>query len=69
LDTAGDFQFPAMRRLSIANAQAFLLVYGIDDPVSFSIVQNCFEEIREVRADYQVSVLSNTAQTCFCTYV
>lgn len=55
LDTAGDFQFPAMRRLSIANAQAFMIVYAIDDPVSFTIAQNCFEEIREVRQDFQVS--------------
>lgn len=54
LDTAGDMQFPAMRRLSITNAQAFLLVYSISDPNSFTVVKNCFEEIREVRSDYQV---------------
>jgi len=53
LDTAGDFQFPAMRRLSIANAHAFLLVYGIDSKVSFDQVKGCFEEIREQRSDFQ----------------
>lgn len=53
LDTAGDFQFPAMRRLSIANASAFLLVYAIDSKVSFEQVKSCFEEIREQRPDFQ----------------
>lgn len=53
LDTAGDFQFPAMRRLSIANASAFLLVYAIDSSVSFDQVKGCFEEIREQRQDFQ----------------
>ncbi|RWS00627.1 GTP-binding protein Di-Ras2-like protein, partial [Dinothrombium tinctorium] len=53
LDTAGDLQFPAMRRLSITNAQAFLLVYAIDDLDSFTTIKQCFEEIREVKSDYQ----------------
>lgn len=53
LDTSGDLQFPAMRRLSITTAHAFLLVYGIDDLSSFEQVKNCFEEIRENRSDFQ----------------
>ncbi|XP_076308727.1 GTP-binding protein Di-Ras2-like [Tachypleus tridentatus] len=53
LDTAGDMQFPAMRRLSIANAQAFLLVYSIDSKASFETLKKCFEEIREQRTDFQ----------------
>ncbi|CAL8141668.1 unnamed protein product [Orchesella dallaii] len=53
LDTAGDFQFPAMRRLSIANAHAFRIVYAIDSKVSFEQVKGCFEEIREQRSDFQ----------------
>ncbi|CAL8141680.1 unnamed protein product [Orchesella dallaii] len=53
LDTAGDFQFPAMRRLSIANAHAFLIVYANDSKVSFEHVKGCFEEIREQRSDFQ----------------
>ncbi|XP_022673113.1 GTP-binding protein Rhes-like isoform X2 [Varroa jacobsoni] len=66
LDTAGDNQFPAMRRLSIANGQAFLLVYAIDDPNSFDMLKQCFEEIREGKPDYQelpIVVCGNKSDT------
>ncbi|XP_039957803.1 GTP-binding protein Di-Ras2 [Bactrocera tryoni] len=53
LDTSGDMQFPAMRRLSIATAHAFMLVYASTSASSFQCVKQCFEEIREQRADYQ----------------
>ncbi|XP_055310001.1 GTP-binding protein Di-Ras2 [Sitodiplosis mosellana] len=53
LDTSGDQQFPAMRRLSIATAHAFMLVYASTSAPSFLSVKKCFEEIREQRADYQ----------------
>lgn len=48
-------QFPAMRRLSIATAHAFMLVYATTSAASFQCVKQCFEEIREQRADFQVS--------------
>ncbi|KAF7386995.1 GTP-binding protein Di-Ras2 [Vespula maculifrons] len=53
LDTTGDLQFPAMRRLSIATAHAFLLVYAITSSPSFECVKRCFEEVREQRTDFQ----------------
>ncbi|XP_066907816.1 GTP-binding protein Di-Ras2 isoform X2 [Halyomorpha halys] len=53
LDTCGDSQFPAMRRLSIATASAFLLVYSITSEESVSQVKTCLEEVREQRGDWQ----------------
>ncbi|KAH8372752.1 hypothetical protein KR009_004415 [Drosophila setifemur] len=53
LDTSGDMQFPAMRRLSIATAHAFMLVYATTSGPSFQCVKQCFEEIREQRGDFQ----------------
>uniref|UniRef100_A0A1B0GNW7 Uncharacterized protein n=1 Tax=Phlebotomus papatasi TaxID=29031 RepID=A0A1B0GNW7_PHLPP len=46
-------QFPAMRRLCIATANAFLLVYATTSAPSFGCVKQCFDEIREQRADFQ----------------
>jgi len=53
----GDLQFPAMRRLSIATAHAFLLVYATSSLPSFECVKRCFEEVREQRPDFQVRLI------------
>lgn len=53
LDTAGNLAFPAMRRLSISTAHAFLLVYALDDPHSLEEVQRIWEQIKEQRTNYQ----------------
>ncbi len=52
LDTAGNMEFPAMRRLSISTAHAFLVVYAVDDVESFDEARRLWEEIKEQRADY-----------------
>jgi len=53
LDTAGDDQFPVMRRLSISSGNAFLLVYSITCPSSLQIVHTRLEEIKSQRNDFK----------------
>ena len=53
LDTSGDLAFPAMRRLSISTAHAFILVYAVDNPLSFQEVTRIWDQIMEERDNYQ----------------
>ena len=53
LDTAGNLAFPAMRRLSITTAHGFLLVYSITDLDSFRELTQIWEQIKEMRANYE----------------
>lgn len=53
LDTAGKLVFPAMRRLSITTAHAFVLVYSVTNPETFEEVKRLWEQIKEVRSNYE----------------
>jgi len=51
-ELGGNLEFPAMRRLSISTAHAFLLVYSVDDRASFDEVRRLWEQIKEERTGY-----------------
>lgn len=51
LDTSGSYSFPAMRKISIRNGDAFALVYSIDDAESLETVKNLRDEILEIKED------------------
>ncbi|KFR04318.1 GTP-binding protein Rhes, partial [Opisthocomus hoazin] len=64
LDTSGSYSFPAMRKLSIQNSDAFALVYAVDDAESFESVKSLREEILEVKEDKfpPIVVVGNKAE-------
>lgn len=60
VDTSGSYPFPAMRRLAISTADAFVLVYAIDDSDSFEEARCIHDQIVELRsAQAPVVVVGN----------
>jgi Ras-related protein Rap-1B len=51
LDTAGIDEFPVMRRLAIARGDAFLIVYAVNNAISFDIARQMRQLVLEVKGD------------------
>ncbi|XP_071124959.1 GTP-binding protein Di-Ras2-like [Mytilus edulis] len=49
MNTAGNINFPAMRKIYISKAEGFILAYSICDSRSFEEVQKLWNEIKSVR--------------------
>ncbi|XP_035385617.1 GTP-binding protein Rhes-like [Electrophorus electricus] len=71
MDTSGSYPFPAMRKLSIQNGDAFALVYAIDDAESVEVVKSLRDEILEIKQDKftPVVVIGNKADLDECRRV
>ncbi|XP_017156543.1 ras-related protein Rap-2b [Drosophila miranda] len=57
LDTAGSYEFPAMRALSISSADAFILVYDVTDSSTFEEVRAIRDQIHETKATTAVPIV------------
>ncbi|XP_054087479.1 ras-related protein Rap-2a [Zeugodacus cucurbitae] len=57
LDTAGSYEFPAMRALSISSADAFILVYDVTDASTFEEVRMIRDQIHETKATTAVPIV------------
>lgn len=57
LDTAGTYQFPAMRRVTLQFGEAFIIVYGVNDPDSLEEALKLQQEIYEAKGTEDVPMV------------
>ncbi|KAL9984132.1 hypothetical protein ACROYT_G006395 [Oculina patagonica] len=57
LDTAGSYQFPAMKRLTLQYGDAFILVYSVTDPASLDEALKLQQEIYEAKGTEDVPMV------------
>lgn len=51
VDTAGSYSFPVMRSLALNSSHAYIVVYAVDDVVSFEEAVKTMEEISALRGN------------------
>ncbi|KXJ15945.1 ras-related protein Rap-2a [Exaiptasia diaphana] len=56
-DTSGSYQFPAMREVAIQRANAFVMVYSLDDRYSFIEVKRLLDEVIAVKKADNIPVV------------
>lgn len=57
LDTSGAYEFPAMRALSISSADAFVLVYDVNDAGTFEEARALRDQIHETKGGTAVPIV------------
>ena len=53
VDTSGTYSFPAMRRLAINFCDAYIVVYSVDDPSSFTEAVEILDEVYRLKKSQQ----------------
>lgn len=56
VDTAGSYSFPVMRKLALNSSHGFIVVYALDNMLSFKEAVHTMEEISELRGNSEESV-------------
>jgi len=60
LDTAGTYQFPAMRRHAIQHGHGFIIVYSVDDAASLEEAKRLYDEVIKFKDDdYPIVLVGN----------
>ena len=62
VDTSGTYSFPAMRRLAINFCDAYIVVYSVDDPSSFTEAVEILDEVYRLKKSQQGE---RTIPVCF----
>lgn len=59
LDTSGSYEFPAMRDLSIKSADAFVLVYDVNDSNTFLEIKTLRAQILNTKGSVPIVIVGN----------
>jgi len=59
LDTSGSYEFPAMRDLSIKSADAFILVYNVNDCNTFLEIKTLRSQILSTKGVVPIVIVGN----------
>ena len=56
-DTCGSMDFPAMHRVTISSADAFLIVYSVDSEKSFECAHRLVNEVSEIKDGERIPIV------------
>ena len=63
LDTAGSYQFPAMRKYAIQHGQGFIIVFAFDDVASLKEAKRMYDEVTSLQPTFPIVLVGNKIDT------